>query len=583
MSRLDALPADQKSVLQLLLRQGKGYDDLSGLLRLDADEVRSRAYDALDTLGPGAGGLSAERRHEIADWLLGQQDPEEAVATRAFVDGSTAGRVWAHGVARELEPLAGDRLPELPAEGAVDAGRSRDPKPVAEADDDAPTAFAPAATAGPRVSRRGGALLIGGALAAIAIAVVLVIVLTGGGSDDKPDSTATQAANTTSTQAQPQVRAQVNLTPPKGAPVKKAVAIVQFVDLNGQQAINAATQGLPTSKKIVYGLWFYNSKSQAKLIGGFDQTDNKGHLVLQGQLPKGVDIASYKDLVITREKPSTNPTSPGHDLPARVDPERRRRLVRRQQLAGVHDPGRIELALEGAQRGHAGVPHLGADVPGVVAAHRVVMGDRPAGGDDRLATPPPSPRPLRELLAAPRPRHEREVQRGARRIQVRDVAGDQRGVVAQRVAHRAVEREQLRPRRGRLERLDEHAAVHQIVAQVGPVEARAHPRAPRRLPEGDAARVAQRLDGRLAAHAHGLVRARPADDGQRPARHAAGAQIGLQRRGADPAQAGQPEPEPRLLPRRRAAPRRAPRRPAPGAAGPRRRRRSPGTSSPRSG
>ena len=40
MSRLDALPADQKSVLQLLLRQGKGYDDLSGLLRLDADEVR---------------------------------------------------------------------------------------------------------------------------------------------------------------------------------------------------------------------------------------------------------------------------------------------------------------------------------------------------------------------------------------------------------------------------------------------------------------------------------------------------------------------------------------------------------------
>ena len=311
MSRLEALPADQKSVLQLLLRQGKGYDDLSGLLRLDADEVRSRAYDALDTLGPGAGGLSAERRHEIADWLLGQRDPEEAAATRAFVDGSTAGRVWAHGVARELEPLAGDRLPELPAEAAVAA----EPAAAEEADEtddaeDAPTAFAPAATAGPRVSRRGGALLIGGALAAIAVAVVLVIVLSGG--DDKGSSTtATQAANTTSTQAQPKVRAQVNLTPPKGAPVKKAVAIVQFVDVNGQEAINAATQGLPNSKKVVYGLWFYNGRSQAKLIGGFDQTDNKGHLVLQGQLPKGVDISSYKDLVITREKPSTNPTSPG--------------------------------------------------------------------------------------------------------------------------------------------------------------------------------------------------------------------------------------------------------------------------------
>ena len=318
MSRLDALPADQKSVLQLLLRQGKGYDDLSGLLRLDAEEVRSRAYDALDTLGPGAGGLSAERRHDIADWLLGQQDPDEAAATRALVEGSTAGRVWAHGVARELEPLAGDRLPELPAEAAAtetpaEAAATETPAEADEADDDAEhaaTPFAPAPAAGPRVSRRGGALLIGGALAAIAIAVVLVIVLSGG-DDKKNDPTATKAANTTSTQAQPKVRAQVNLTPPKGAPVKKAVAIVQFVDVNGQQAINAATQGLPTSKKIVYGLWFYNSKSQTKLIGGFDQTDNKGHLVLQGQLPKGVDISSYKDLVITREKPSTNPTSPG--------------------------------------------------------------------------------------------------------------------------------------------------------------------------------------------------------------------------------------------------------------------------------
>ena len=131
------------------------------------------------------------------------------------------------------------------------------------------------------------------------------------GKDDKRSSTTTQAAKTTSTQAQPQVRAQVNLTPPKGAPVKKAVAIVQFVDVNGQEAINAAMQGLPTSKTIVYGLWFFNGPSQARFIGGFDQTDNKGHLVLQGQLPKGVDVSSYKDLVITREKPSTNPTSPG--------------------------------------------------------------------------------------------------------------------------------------------------------------------------------------------------------------------------------------------------------------------------------
>jgi hypothetical protein len=305
MSRLEALPADQKSVLQLLLRQGKGYDDLSVLLRLDASEVRSRAYDALDTLGPGAGGLPAERRQEISDWLLGQQEPGEAAATRAFVDGSTAGRAWAHGVARELEPLAGSRLPELPPEGAV---TEMPAEPVADAAEPATTPFAPAPSAGPRVSRRGGALLIGGVVVAIAVAAVLVIVLTGG--DDKKGNSATNAAGTTSTQAQPKVRAQINLTPPAGAPAKKALAIVQIVDVSGQQAINAVSQGLPTSTKAAYGIWVYSSPSQAKLIGGFDKKDNNGHLVYQGALPKDLNVASYKEILVTRET-SGNPTKPG--------------------------------------------------------------------------------------------------------------------------------------------------------------------------------------------------------------------------------------------------------------------------------
>ncbi|HEX5898824.1 MAG TPA: anti-sigma factor [Solirubrobacteraceae bacterium] len=305
MSRLDTLPADQKSVLQLLLRQGKGYDDLSELLRLDTSEVRSRAYDALDTLGPGAGGLPAERRREIGDWLLGQQSPDEAVATRAFVDGSTAGRTWAHGVARELEPLAGDRLPDLPAEGAVTDAPAPEPDAAPEA-----TPFAPAPTTSPRVSRRGGALLIGGVLVAIAAAVVLVIVLTGA-NDNKTDSTGTQAANTTSTAAQPQVRAQINLTPPKNGPAKKALAIVQIVDVSGQTAINAVSQGLPTSnQKAAYGIWAYTSPSQAKLVGGFDKKDDKGHLVYQGAVPKDVNIAGFKELLVTLET-TGNPTRPG--------------------------------------------------------------------------------------------------------------------------------------------------------------------------------------------------------------------------------------------------------------------------------
>ena len=306
MSRLEALPADQKSVLQLLLRQGKGYDDLSGLLRIESAEVRSRAYDALDALGPGAASLSAERRQEIADWLLGQQPPDEATATRAFVDGSPAGRAWADAVARELAPLAGDRLPELPIDGTAPAESAADNGGAPFALSPSPSALAPGSV--PRVSRRGGALLIGAVVAAI-VAVVLVVVLTGG--DDKPARTAD--ASTSPTATQPQVKAQVNLIPPKGAPAaaSKALAIVQIVDVNGQNAINAVAQGLPTTAKAAYGIWAYTSPSVSRLIGGFDKKDNKGHLVYQGALPQDItDIKRYREILVTRET-SGSPKKPG--------------------------------------------------------------------------------------------------------------------------------------------------------------------------------------------------------------------------------------------------------------------------------
>jgi hypothetical protein len=332
MSRIDALPADQRSVLQLLLKQGKGYDDLSGLLNLHAGEVRSRAYDALDAIGPGSAGLPSDRRQAIADWLLGQQGPDKASETRAFVSGSPAGRAWASAVADELRPLAGDRLPDVPVDGAIGAATNAaseaaaaapsppagaaeragetaaagpsPPAGAAAATADAPP-FAPAPSAAPRVSRRGGAILIAAVLAAI-VAAVLVIVLTGN-DDNKPE----RAASTTTTSTQPTVKAQVNLTPPKGAPAQKALAIVQIVSSNGQNVVNAVAQGLPTTSKAAYGIWAYTSPSETRLIGGFNKTDNKGHLVYQGALPQDVtDVTRYKEILVTRET-SGNPTKPG--------------------------------------------------------------------------------------------------------------------------------------------------------------------------------------------------------------------------------------------------------------------------------
>lgn len=308
MSQFDSLPADQKAVLQLLLRQGRSYHELSGLLKLDADAVRTRAHQALDALGAGGDDLSDERRHELADWLLGQQSEGQAAATKAFLAGSAPGRAWARTVGDQLRPVGGDRVPEIP-EGETKAAPATPAvaaAPTAATEAAAPVAMAPA---GPRVSRRGGAFLIGGAIAAAAVIVLLVVLLSGG--DDKKSSTAKASAttSTTSTNAtQPQVKAQINLTAPGAGSSTKVAGIFWVVDANGQPAFTAAAQGLSTAKGKAYGIWAYNSRSDAKLIGGFDQYDKQGRLLASGGL--SLDPTKYKDIVVTSEK-GGRPKTPG--------------------------------------------------------------------------------------------------------------------------------------------------------------------------------------------------------------------------------------------------------------------------------
>src|SRR3982751_2400466 len=109
MSPVDELAPDQRAVLQLLLKQGKAYVELATLLRISPDAVRERAVTALEALGPRDGApLAAERRAEIADYLLGQQSASERQATGDFVGGAGGARAWARVVSGELKPLGGD-------------------------------------------------------------------------------------------------------------------------------------------------------------------------------------------------------------------------------------------------------------------------------------------------------------------------------------------------------------------------------------------------------------------------------------------------------------------------------------------
>src|SRR5215216_5010874 len=183
MSPLSALAPDQRAVLELLLRQGRDYAELSELLGLPESGVRSRAHAALAALAPERPAPVGEDG-AVADWILGQQDDDEAERTRGAIARMPAWHAWASEVTDRLSDVEGAELPELPQPEAADApaqpargGKAKPSQRAAAAgggkrqrplrERPAPAPALPAAAAdGPsplRSSRRGGLVLLAGA------------------------------------------------------------------------------------------------------------------------------------------------------------------------------------------------------------------------------------------------------------------------------------------------------------------------------------------------------------------------------------------------------------------------------------
>jgi len=295
MARVDQLPADQKAVLQLLLKQGKTYDELAALLRLDGTGVRERALDALDALGPDdAGELQANHQDDISDYLLGQQSASRRAATREFLEGSAAGRAWARVVAGELRSLAGDALPDIPADG-VEVGEAFDAleaRKVAREDR-------------AKSSRLGGFLVLGALGVALAVGLVLIF---GGGDDDNgksaSDTPTTTASQPTGAAGTPTVDAQINLTSP--VPGSKALGVAQVLSQGGQRALAVTGQDLQPSAR--YVVWLYNSASDAQFLGFAPPVEKDGRLSGLAGVPE--NASKFKQLIVTKEKVD-RPTKPG--------------------------------------------------------------------------------------------------------------------------------------------------------------------------------------------------------------------------------------------------------------------------------
>jgi Sigma-70, region 4 len=300
MTSVQALDDTQRAVVQLVLKQGKSYDEIAELLGIDADAVRARAHAALDALGPPSAGLTASRRAEVADYLLGQQSDAEREATRDHLAESPAARAWARSVAAELRPLAGGDLPDIPDARETEPDEDEDGgEPLRE---DGPR----------RSSRLGGILLLVGVAV---VAAVIVILLVSGGGDDS-GTTSTSASTSTPSQQQQQQQAQTSAQPTPVAQINLhaangsgAVGVAQVLATGNQRGLAILGQKLaPSTKTSAYAVWLYSSQSKAKLLGFVDPPVGKsGKFQNVIAVPAGAD--QYRELVVTREK--GNPRQPG--------------------------------------------------------------------------------------------------------------------------------------------------------------------------------------------------------------------------------------------------------------------------------
>ena len=91
---LHTLAPDQRAVVQLVLQRERSYGQIAELLSISEDAVRARAHAGLSALAPDVE-LPADKRAQVADFLLGQQTGKPRQATRRMLRRSNGARAWA--------------------------------------------------------------------------------------------------------------------------------------------------------------------------------------------------------------------------------------------------------------------------------------------------------------------------------------------------------------------------------------------------------------------------------------------------------------------------------------------------------
>ena len=289
-------------MLELVLRQGRSYGELSELLAIPERDVRERADAGVRALaGEPAAGVDSGR---IADWLLGQQPEAEADRTRAAVARNPLARDWAAGAAEQLRELGGT-IPEVPgaessgAPGAEPVAAAPRPREARER-----PARAPATARGvPRSSRLGGAVLIG--VLVLVVGGALYLILGRGGDDEEPQANA-PASEAAATATPAATGNDIVLQGPEGSKAAGLMRLIRGEDGTVQFAI-AAQEVPPNKGNEVYAVWFTREGGTPRRLGfAQSQVTEEGVLTTGGPQRGDQDefprwFATYDKVLVTRE------------------------------------------------------------------------------------------------------------------------------------------------------------------------------------------------------------------------------------------------------------------------------------------
>jgi hypothetical protein len=310
MTPLDTLAPDQRAVLELVLRQGRSYGELSELLAIPERDVRARADAGLRALaGEPRAGVDSGR---IADWLLGQQPDDEAGRTRAAIARSEPAREWATLAAERLIVLGGS-VPDIPdaAETTEPAARPR-PLRDGSAPRPRPVRAEPAtaaAGAAPRSSRLGGAIVLG--VVAVVVAGFLVWMFALRDDEETPAASNPPAATATATATpDPAAANDIALIGANGSQAAGFMRLLRSKDGTVRFGL-AAEKVPPNGQGDSYAVWFTRTGAKPRRLGfAQNAVGEDGVLTTAGPQKSDEDdfpkwFATYEKVLVTKETTAT--------------------------------------------------------------------------------------------------------------------------------------------------------------------------------------------------------------------------------------------------------------------------------------